>query len=170
MLKNSCDSLPVNSNSLPLAFPQSQELQPEDNNFPACVSSPGCLVLCISHPFKYDTSLKTTPKEETAPPPFAALFVLPALGICLQRACINTPYCLRLSRLIDSFNTSVALPAVVIIQRSWLSANSSSELALQLPVYYSKTSGERSGDSHMPIRLWAACKVPRGMWRAKPGV
>lgn len=164
--------LQVNSNNLPFALPQSQELQPEckDNNFPACVSSPGHLVLCISHPIKYGTSLTTTPTEETAPPPFAALSVLPALGICLQRACINTPCCLRLSRLIDSFNTSVALPAVVIIQQSWLSANSSTELALQLPVYYSKTSGERSGDSQMPIRLWAACELPRGMWRAKPWV
>lgn len=164
--------MPENSNCLPLALPHLQELQPEceDNSFPACVSSPGRLALCLSHPFKYDTSLTTTPTEETAPPPFAALFVLPALGICLQRACINTPYCLRLSRLIDSFNTSIALPAVVIIQRSWLSANSSTELAVQLPIYYSKMSGERSGDSHMPIQLWAACEVPRGTGRAKPGV
>lgn len=98
-------------------------------------------------------------------PPFAALFVLPALGICLQRACINTPCCLRLSRLIDSFNTSV-----IIIQRSWLSANSSTELAVQLPVYYFKMSGERSGENHMPIWLWAACEVPCEIWRVKPGV
>lgn len=115
-------------------------------------------------------SVSYFPWRKQPPPPFAAHFVLPALGICLQRACINSPYCLRLSRLIDSFNTSAALPAVVIIQQSWLSANSSTELAVQLPVYYSKTSGERSGDSHMPIRLLAACEVPCGTWRAKPGV
>ena len=112
----------------------------------------------------------TTPAEKTAPPLVAALLVSSAQSICLQRACMNTPYCRRLSRLIDSFNTSVALPAVVIIQRSWLSANSSTELAVQLPVYYSKTSGERSGDSHTPIRLWTACEVLRGAPRAKPGV
>lgn len=105
---------------------------------------------------------------ERSPP--AAALGLSARSICLQRAYINTPCRLRLSSLIDSFTTSVALPAGVIIHRSWLSANSSTELAFQLLVYESKTSGERSGDSHMPIWLWAACEAPRGTQKAKPGV
>lgn len=111
------------------------------------------------------------PRENSPPPPpqVAALLALSAQGIYLQRACFNTPYCLSLSRLIGSFNTSVVLPAVVIIQRSWLSANSSTELAVQLPVYYSKTSAEQSGDSHMPIWLWTACEVPCGTLRVKQG-
>lgn len=79
MLQNVYDSLPVNSKSLPLAFLQSRELQPEDN-FLACVSSPGCLVLCISHPFKYDTSLTTTPKEETVPPTLCCPFCVACAG------------------------------------------------------------------------------------------
>lgn len=176
MLKDGCDFLPASSSNLLLALPPSQELQPgcKDNSSPACVSSPGHLGLCIPHRFKYDASLMTSPTEKIGPPltlpKVVALLVSSAQGICLERACINTPSCLRLSRLIDSFNTSVALPAVVIIQWSWLSANSSTEVAFQLPVYYSKTSGERSGDSHMPIRLWTACEVPRGTPKAKPGV
>lgn len=31
-------------------------------------------------------------------------------------------------------------------------------------------SGEWSGDSRMPIGLWAACEVPCGAPEAKPGV
>lgn len=173
MLQDGWDSLPASSSSLPLAFPPPQKLQPgcKDNFFPACISSPGHPVLCISYMFKHDASLTTTPTEKTATPPpqVAAFLALSAQGICLQRACFNTPYCLSLSRLIGSFNTSVVLPAVVIIQRSWLSANSSTELAVQLPVYYSKTSAERSGDSHMPIWLWTACEVPCGTLRVKQG-
>lgn len=165
MLQNMCDSLPVNRNSLPLALPQSQELQPEseDDNFPMF---PALITLFCAYLTRSSIHFSdNNPHGGNRPPPFAALFVLPALGICLQRACINTSYCLRLSRLIDSFNTSV-----IIIQQSWFSANSSTELAIQLPVYYFKMSGERSGDSHMPIWLWAACEVPRGIWRVKPGV
>lgn len=109
----------------------------------------------------------TGDRGERSPP--AAALVLSARGICLQRACINALCRLRLSSLIDSFTTSVALPAGVIIHRSWLSANSSAELAFQLLVYKSKTSGEQSGDSHMPIWLWAACEAPRVTQKAKPG-
>lgn len=132
---------------------------------------PGLLAeFCAFLPRSSMTLLWRQPPQRKEPPTVVALLVLSAQGVCLRRACINTPCCLRLSRLIDSFNTSVALPAVVIIQQSWLSANSSAELAFQLPVYYSKTSGERSGDSHMPIWLRTACEVPRGTPRAKPGV